>query len=151
MIFGIIKSLITTSIVAALITAVLYIMGFDPFKTFAICLILLFVIGFFAGQINETLSAINNKKLENERINSFAKQGIGIECAYCGESNFVPIRMDIKNEFNCNACNKSNAIYIDIIASRTTNPLQLNPMQVQTVNEDKETAINKLQDEQTKL
>ena len=144
MAFGIVKSLLVTFAVSSLVTVILYFMGFPPLKTFTIIIISLFILGFFLGQISETLAAINNKKLENDRIAEFAKQGVLIECAYCEQPNFVPIRFDIKNEFVCESCNKSNAVYVDILASRTTEPLQGDPMQIQTINTEEEEAINKI-------
>ena len=144
MAFNIFKSLIVTLIVSAAVTIVLHFTGLPLIKTFAIIVTSLFILGFIVGQISDTLGAINNKKLENDRIAEFTKQGVSIDCAYCNISNFVPIRLDVKNEFNCNSCNKSNAIYIDILATRTTTPLQLDPMQIQTINTEKDEAINKI-------
>ena len=144
MAFNIFKSLLVTIIVTTMVTVVLYFTGLPLVKTFTITLISLFILGFLSGQISETIAAINNKKLENDRLAEFAKQGVSIECAYCGSINFVPIRFDRKNEFKCISCNKSNAVYIDILSTRTTTPLQMNPMQIQTINSEKEEAINKI-------
>ena len=147
MVFNIFKSLVVTTIITSIITLILYFLGFPILKSFTITLTFFFIFGFFTGQIRETLTALNNKKLENIRIAEFTKQGVSIECAYCGTHNFVPIRFDAKNEFSCNSCNKSNAIYIDILASRTTEPLQMDSMQIQTINTEKETAINKIKND----
>ena len=144
MITNIIKSLSTTLIISGAISLCLYFIGLNPIKTFTISLISIFILGFLVGQISETLAIINNKKLENERIKEFTKQGVSVECAYCGEPNFVPIRFDIKNQFNCNKCNQTNSIYIDIITTQITSPLQSPQMQVQTINPDEKDAIDKL-------
>ena len=107
MITSIVRSLLITLFASVGITLVFYLFGgFNPVKTFIIIITSLFVVGFLLGQISDTLASVNNKKLENDRIKEFSKQGVSIDCAYCGEQNFIPIRFDIKNEFDCNNCNK---------------------------------------------
>ena len=124
MAISIVKSLILTLVVSLIISGVCYILGLQFINSLVISLLVLFVSGFLIGQISETLIAINNKKLENERIKEFSKQGSMVECSYCGELNFVPIRLDgRRNEFTCEKCNQKNAVQISIAASRITTPI----------------------------
>jgi hypothetical protein len=136
MLFTATKSILITIMVSA---AVAWAIGFTgtPFtNTFIITIIGLFIAGFFIGQVSDTLLVINNKKLENERIKEFTKQGVYVECAFCSHSNFVPIRFDVKNEFNCDGCNKKNAVYLDITTTQTTTPIDT--AQLQAISEEEE-------------
>ena len=123
MAFNIVKSLLITLVISLIISGICYAMGLGFTKPLVITIITLFVGGFLIGQISETLLAINNKRLENERIKEFSKQGMIIECAYCEEMNFVPIRLDERNEFVCEKCNEKNAVQISVAASRITTPI----------------------------
>lgn len=123
MAFNIVKSLLITLVISLIISGICYAMGLGFAKPLAITIITLFVGGFLIGQISETLLAINNKRLENERIKEFSKQGVVIECAYCEEMNFVPIRLDERNEFVCEKCNEKNVVQISVAASRITTPM----------------------------
>lgn len=147
MIANIVKSLLTTLIVSLGLSVIFYFLGFKPVNTFIISICVLLVLGFLVGQISETLAGINNKKLENERIKEFTKQGVSVSCAYCGSLNFTPIRFDTKNQFTCLDCDKKNSIYIDITATQVTNPLDKLQMQIQTINPDEQEAIESLQNE----
>ena len=145
MIIKIVKSLLMTLVISTLTALLFSLFGFELLNVFIITLVVIFIAGFLLGQISETLAVLNNKKLENERIKEFSKQGVSVDCAYCGEVNFTPIRFDSKNTFACNECNKQNSIYLDIITTQITNPLQSPAIQMQTINPDESSAISQLQ------
>ena len=142
---SIIRSLLVTIVISLAISLAFYFMGSDPKKIFIISFAAIMVVGFLLGQWSTTKMIIKNKQLENERIIEFTKQGVSVECSYCSEVNFVPIRFDIKNEFDCNKCGKKNAIYLDIITTQITNPIQSARLQIQTINSDEQSAIDKIQ------
>ena len=62
---------------------------------------------------------------EREIIENLTKQSAVILCASCGKENLVPIRFDINNKFNCEHCDKLNAVYIEIESAITTQPVNL--------------------------
>ena len=53
-----------------------------------------------------------------------SKQTAGLPCIFCGEQNTVIIRLNEDNDFNCESCNKTNAVYIDIETVAKTEPIQ---------------------------
>ena len=123
MISNIFRSVALTSVVALLFSLISFAFGYNIYFTFLISFLGLVVLSFLTRQLTESLTAINNKKLENERIAEFSKQGTMVDCEYCGEPNFVPIRLDKKNTFECLSCKKTNAVYVDISATRITDPM----------------------------
>ena len=128
MAFNIIKSILLTLVASLSVTVVLYLFGFEMKTTFVVTLLILLVTGFMIGQFTETLAIIKNKQLENDRIKEFSKQGALVECAYCGQENFVPIRLNARNEFNCNQCNEKNVVHISLAAARVTQQISQTSM-----------------------
>jgi|TARA_Y100000310_G_C20009181_1_gene502113 hypothetical protein len=64
-------------------------------------------------------------KQEREIIADLTKQSAVIPCASCGKGNLVPIRFDTNNRFECEHCDKINAVYIDVESVISTNPVDL--------------------------
>jgi hypothetical protein len=123
MVFNICKSILITIVCSSAIGGIFYLFGGGFTKAFLLSLIGIFVLGFLFGQISETTAAINNKRLENDRIKEFVKQASIVNCSYCEESNFIPIRLDERNEFDCDKCKEKNAVHISVTSSRITTPL----------------------------
>jgi transposase-like protein len=68
--------------------------------------------------------ALNNKKLENDRIKEFTMQGIEVECP-CSRKikDFVPIRLNTSNKYKCKECQKLISVYITPSTALTTEPI----------------------------
>jgi len=58
-------------------------------------------------------------------IEELAKQTTAMPCAYCNVENVVPIRLDVTNEFECESCDKTNAVYINLESVQKTDLLTL--------------------------
>ncbi len=71
----------------------------------------------------EWRSRIKMREIETEMLAEMSKQGIHIPCAYCKVENFVPIRFDEDNDFNCIECGKTSGVYIDIESATKTAPV----------------------------
>ena len=63
------------------------------------------------------------RQQDNVMLAELAKQSIVAPCAYCQTSNFVPVRMDIDNQFDCSECGKTNTVLINIETAQITTPL----------------------------
>ena len=79
------------------------------------------------------------------RIKEYSKQGIDTECAFCTAPQFVPIRFDIDNEFDCTECGKSSALYVTVTSAQKTNPLDVSPLRVNTIISEELEAREKIQ------
>ena len=53
----------------------------------------------------------------------------------------------MNNNFDCVSCNKNNSVYMNITTAQTTSPLDLNALTVSTYIQEKEDAIDRIQDE----
>ena len=69
---------------------------------------------------------LKQRELDNKMMEELAKQSIVIPCAYCDKDNLAPVRFDIVNEFECEHCNKKNAIYINLESAQITTPVTIN-------------------------
>ena len=75
--------------------------------------------------VMQVRSQIRIKEMEKDIITEVAKQSILIPCAYCKQENYVSVRFDINNEFECEGCNKNNVIYMNIESAQVTTPIEL--------------------------
>lgn len=66
------------------------------------------------------------KKLENEKIKEYLKQGVETKCP-CekGVSMFLPIRLDSTNTFKCMECQKNFSVKIDVKTFQNTEIIDL--------------------------
>jgi len=83
-----------------------------------------FVFNYIYETIFNAFVALQNKKLENERIKEFTMQGIEVECP-CSRKvkDFVPIRLNTSNKYKCKECQKLISVYITPSTALTTEPI----------------------------
>lgn len=57
---------------------------------------------------------------ETKRLDMYSMQGTDVQCAYCRQINFIPIRFDEDNNFECESCGKKNSVYVDVTTTQKT-------------------------------
>ena len=82
---------------------------------------------------------------ETKRIEAYAQQGVDAACAYCNDMNYIPIRMDDDNTFDCGSCGKTNAVYIDVTVAQKTDIINKQNLSVSSYIKDKIDATERLQ------
>lgn len=95
-----------------------------------------FFIGFFLGVAVQFgayygyVNALNayvllrNKKLDNERLREFSRQGLRVTCpCHKRVEDFVPVRLNTQNYYKCTECNKTISVYINAETAVATEPL----------------------------
>jgi len=103
------------------------------------------IIGFYMW--NTMLQVVVKNRLESEeteRIKIYEQQGANVNCAYCGKPNFVPIRMNDENVFQCEHCDKPNSIYVDIVVAQKTEIIDKDRISISLYNQQKLDATEKL-------
>jgi hypothetical protein len=144
MLGSIIKSIVTTVIITGAISTIAYFLGYDVLQTSLIVFIGIICVSIISSQIRDAIIFTNNKKLENERIKEFSRQGLEVDCAICSAKNFIPIRLDSSNTFECLECNQQNAVYINITTAQTTTPMDVNPLSISSYVDNKEQVEDKI-------
>lgn len=81
---------------------------------------------------------------ETIRLAEIAKIGVDVQCAYCGAVNYIPIRLDIDNEFECDECNKNNPVYVSITTAQQTDIINKDKLSVSSYIADKVKTVNKV-------
>lgn len=74
---------------------------------------------------------------ETERLKMYETQGVNSQCAYCNTMNFIPIRLDENNEYNCEECDNINSVYIQVTTARKTDIKNRLGLEVSTYIKDK--------------
>jgi len=80
--------------------------------------------GFYAFKaILSTYAALQDKKLENERIKELSYQGLSVACpCYKAVKQFVPIKLNAPNYYKCGDCNKLVGVYVNAETAIVTEP-----------------------------
>ena len=146
MLDSILKSIVTTVIITGAISTVAYFLGYNVLQTSLIVFVGIVCISIIGSQVRDAIIFTNNKKLENERIKEFTKQGLSVNCAICSAENFIPIRLDTSNSFECQACGQQNAVYINVTTAQTTTPLDTTPVSITSYVEAEEKAKEMIED-----
>ena len=67
--------------------------------------------------------ALQNKKLENERMKELSYQGLGVTCpCFKAVREFVPIKLNAPNYYKCSECKKVIGVYITPETALVTEP-----------------------------
>lgn len=77
-----------------------------------------FVLFYLWNTYREYTQNLVSEREQTKRIEAYSQQGVTVECAHCRQPNYVPIRLDDVNEFDCEGCGKSNSVYVDITVAQ---------------------------------
>ena len=95
-----------------------------------------FIIGFLTGivvqfglyygftNLIELYAALQNKKLENERLKEFSLQSLEVTCpCYKQIKEIIPIRLNTDNRYKCVECSKAISVIITPETAVATEPI----------------------------
>lgn len=125
MIQPILKSLLILGAISGSIAFFLTTFNVEFWKSFILLTVAQITVWNIYKHIYETKVTLRQRELDNEMMESLAKQSVVLPCAYCNRDNMVPIRFDLVNEFDCDECDKKNAVYVDLKSVQMTTPLTL--------------------------
>ena len=145
MIRDILISLAITTVVAIVASsACMYVFDYDYMKVFVVAM-LTQLIGFYLW--NSLLQMILKLRMEREqtiRIEQYNEQGLEVKCAHCNSLNFIHIKVNEDNQFDCTQCDKSNSVYIDITVAPKTDVSTRDTLSVSSYIKEKADAARKL-------
>lgn len=64
------------------------------------------------------------RQTEIEALEKLSKFTIQLNCAYCQQSNVLPIQLNKRNTFKCESCNQVNGVSMQFMATTLTTPVQ---------------------------
>ena len=125
MIQAILKSLLILGVISGAIAFFLTTFNIEFWKSFLLAAIIQVAAWNIYRHIYNGRMVIKQRELDNEMMESLAKQRVVMPCAYCNSDNMVPIRFDTVNEFECEQCSKKNAVYVSLESAQLTTPLTI--------------------------
>ena len=64
------------------------------------------------------------QQLEIQALEQLSRFVVPLLCAYCKQSNNVPIQLNRKNTFKCESCNQVNGVYMQFTATTMSTPIE---------------------------
>ena len=122
-----------------------YVFNYDILKGFIVVFITQLICSYVYRSFIQTLERNSMRVEETKRIEAYAQQGVDAACAYCNDMNYIPIRMDDDNTFDCGLCGKTNAVYIDVTVAQKTDIINKQNLSVSSYIKDKIDATERLQ------
>ena len=140
-------SLLKTILISALFAGAGLLFNFPFIQVFAASMCVQFILFFIWNSVMEYSFRSKLERIETERLELYAQQGVDVTCAYCGRGNFVPVRFDEDNEFECEHCEETNAIYVRVTTTQITDILETDRLSASAYIKDKIDASEKPDEE----
>ena len=133
----IILSIVKTVVVAASFAGACTAFDIPFIQAFISVMCVQFIFFFIWNTVSLNLENARMDHEETERIKAYSHQGVDADCAHCSKPNFIPVRFDEKNEFECQHCEKINSVYINITTAQVTDILDRASLSVSAYIADK--------------
>ena len=135
---NIVKSLIIPIVVSVSVSWILwYVFDYEFIKSVVITTLIQFI---FFAIYNNIKRFISDREADRElttRIAEFNKQAVDAPCAYCVVTNHIPIRLDQDNNFICQSCEKTSAVYISLTTAQKTQMTSADRLNISSILTDK--------------
>jgi hypothetical protein len=95
------------------------------FAPFLISLGLLFVAGQIYNSVVQQKNSVTIEQYKLKRTELESSQNIEVSCAYCKARNIIPIKLSLRNTFNCKECEQENLIIFQFATAQVTTPLTI--------------------------
>jgi hypothetical protein len=125
----------TLLIISLFIGFVFYSFGLNFFIGIGVGVVVQFALYHAFLVLVNLYAALENKKIENERIKEFSFQSMEVTCpCFKQKKEIIPIRLNANNQYKCSECEKTISVFITPETAILTEPI---------VNTDL-TVVNKL-------
>ena len=122
-----------------------YLLGYDTIKCTVTLFVLQLLVFYIWNSVSQSILTIRIEQEQTKQAEYFSQQGVEASCAHCNTVNYVPIRMDLDNEFQCESCGKPNSIYIDITVAQKAQLIGKEQLSVSSYMKDKIDATERIQ------
>lgn len=117
----IIKSiLITLGVSIVLGGSISYMFDIEIVKTIVGTTIVQVIFFMLYNNVSQKILQIKTEQEITNQIDLMSKQTVELKCAYCGHINTIPIELSRDNKFECEECEKTNAVYVAITTAQKT-------------------------------
>lgn len=119
----VVLSLLFTGVVSAVVGLGGYLLVGTFWGFFALAFGIQFVLFAVINTYLQRKDTLEGAKVLNEQLEALSKFTVQLACAYCKQSNAVPITLNQENRFQCGSCNQVNAVKMQFFAAQVTTPL----------------------------
>lgn len=144
MIIPVIRSLIILLVISGAVGYTTYELNFGFSVGFVGALLTQIAAYNITRYVRDSIMTVKLKAMQVEEIKSFEQQGIELNCAHCKEPVFAPIRLDQQNSFDCPACGKSNAVYVNMTVARETDSINMDAITTRLLIDEEERAKDEI-------
>ena len=116
-------SLLFTGSVSGVVGLGGYLLGGNFWGWFILAFGIQFISFAIINTILQRKDTIEGAKVLNEQLEALSKFTIQLGCAYCKQTNAVPITLNRENRFQCGSCNQVSAVKMQFFAAQITTPL----------------------------
>lgn len=127
----------TTTVGLTLSLASFYVFNTNILDGFILCVITQFVIFYLWNSYLEYRLRLNEQQQATQQAELFSSIGVNVKCAYCNAENYIPIRFDDSNDFECESCGKPNSTYVDVTVAQQTEMLSRDSLSINSYIKDK--------------
>lgn len=143
--FDIFKSLAITLLISSLTTAICYqFFNMNIYGVFILTTLVQLTASWFLRTYIQHIEQTNIRKQQSELLTQIENEATDASCAYCGETNLIPISPNTDNDFNCLSCGKPNSVYVQITIAQKSVPIDSQPYEVTNYNNNLADAKNKI-------
>ena len=120
----ILLSLCFTVVVSGIIAVGGNILFSNFWGTFFIAFGCQFVLFFVLNTVLQKKDEATEAKIATDQLNALSKYVIKLSCAYCSNSNSVPIVLNNENRYKCENCQQVNGVKMQFFSTQITVPLE---------------------------
>ena len=127
--FQIVRSLSIVFIVSAFIGGCFYFLNVSFWPVFGLSVVSQFIFFEIFRKWNSSKLQVEMETILNERMKEFDKIGIDATCPVetCNVKTFVPINMNMENEYQCEGCKSQVKVMIGTKTFLKTTPIDGDP------------------------
>ena len=92
---------------------------------FLISIGVFFIIGEIYNKITSQKNTIKIEQFKLKRAELETSQNVEVSCAFCKTRNIIPIKLSLRNTFNCKQCKQENLIIFQFATAQVTTPLTI--------------------------
>ena len=119
-------SILKVAAVSAIFAGIGYLIKHSPLAWFLVSFTVQFILFYLYGVYLEYRAAKDIAEKQLKELELLSKITFTINCAACKQPNQVVVNANEDTNFVCEHCQAKNAVYVNIEAALTTDPLNTN-------------------------
>jgi hypothetical protein len=116
-------SLLFTTVVSAVVGLGGLLLTTHFWGFFIIAFGIQFIIFAISNTVLQRKDIIEGTMVANQQLEALSKFTVRLVCAYCKQTNDVPVVLNQENRYKCGSCNQVNGVKMQFFSTQVTTPL----------------------------